>query len=468
MHKSIFREYDIRGKVDSEFKIDQVYYLTHAIAYYFLKHDKDVKSVVVGMDGRTHSPAIKEQLCKALLDSGLDVVFIGVCPSPVLYFALHTLPVQAGLMITASHNTKEYNGIKILLGKHSVWGKQIQEIYEYFKERREVAALEQGEMSYYPIIKDYVAWMVQHFAALKDMSLSAIVDCANGAAGTVLPELVEAMQWKYVTLLFPEVDGTYPNHEADPTIEANMQELKKRLATTDAQVGVGLDGDCDRMAAMTKNGFLVPGDQLLAVFAVSVLKKHPQATVVCDIKSSSGLIELLEQHGAHPIISPSGHSWIKDTMKKNNAILAGELSCHFFFKDDYFGYDDGIYAMMRLFKLLEETGKSLQELLTVFPKRVSSMEYRIDCPEEKKKEIIQALKNAFAQRSDVQLLTIDGVRATMNNGWGIVRPSNTQPVLSMRFESDSESGLKNVKQEFFDVLKNYFNATRLKKELELD
>ncbi len=467
MHKSIFREYDIRGKVDSELMIDEVYDLTRAIAYYFVKHDKDVKTVAVGMDGRTHSPAIRDQVCKALIDSGLNVVFIGVCPSPVLYFALRTLPVQAGLMITASHNTKEYNGLKICLRTRSVWGKQIQEIYGYFKEGRQVAALEQGEMSEHLVIPEYIAWMVKHFPHLKGMSLSVIVDCANGAAGTVLPQLVKAMQWDNVQLLYPEVDGSYPNHEADPTVEENMQDLKKLLATTDAQVGVGLDGDCDRMAAMTKNGFLVPGDQLLAVFAQSIIKKYPDLVVVCDIKSSSGLIQLVQALGGQVVVSPSGHSWIKETMKKHDALLAGELSCHFFFGDRYFGYDDGIYAMMRLFELLVESGKSLQELLTIFPKKVSSPEYRIPCPEDKKHEIVQAIKDEFSKRADIQLLTIDGVRATMDYGWGIVRPSNTQPVLSMRFESDSDQGLQHVKQNFFAVLKKYFDLAKLKEQLEL-
>jgi len=498
----IFKEYDIRGVVGRELLVDQVYDLTRAILFYMHEEKPDLKTIAVGMDGRLHSQAIKDEMCRAIQDSGMDVLFVGMCPSPVLYFALHTQPVDAGLMITASHNAKEYNGIKICLGKESVWGTQIQEIKELYKQKKQIVSAARGAYEERLIIPVYVDWLAKHFSHLVDMPLAAVVDCANAAGGTVLPALVGRMQWPNVTVLFAEVDGNYPNHEADPTVEENMEDVKRILmkengsfpqdfgtgiqdelplktslfakASPDASgrtdwkpvLGIGLDGDCDRMAAMTRAGFLVPGDQLLALFAQQVVKDNPGAAVVFDIKSSSGLAEVLEQLHAKPILSATGHSNIKQAMKKSNALLGGELSCHFFFHDRYFGYDDGIYAMMRLFEILSQSDKTLEQLLMVFPKKFSSREYRIACREEDKKAIIQTVHDFFAKRSDAELVTIDGVRATMPEGWGIVRSSNTQPVISMRFESDSSNGLQVVKQLFIDALTPYYTDSQLQELLK--
>lgn len=464
----IFREYDIRGKVGSELVIDQVYDLTRAILFYLHQQNPEVKTVAVGMDGRVHSEEIKKEVCRAIQDSGMNALFIGMCPSPVLYFAMHTLPVDAGLMITASHNPKEYNGIKICLGKEAVWGKQIQEIKELYKQKKQIPAPSKGTYEEYILIPTYIDWLAKHFNDLVGMDLAVAVDCGNAAGGMVLPLLVERMQWQNVTLLCSEVDGNYPNHEADPTVEENMQDVKSILKLDSSKttgrrpvLGIGLDGDCDRMAAMTQSGFLVPGDQLLAIFASQVLKENPGAAVVFDIKSSSALIEILEQWHAKPVLSATGHSLIKQAMKKSNALLGGELSCHFFFHDRYFGYDDGIYAMMRLFEILSKTDKTFEQLLMVFPKKFSSREFRVACQEQDKKAIIATVHDFFAKRPDVKLITIDGVRVNMQGGWGIVRASNTQPVMSMRFESDSPRGLEVVKQLFIDALAPYYTQQEL-------
>jgi len=467
MKDTIFREYDIRGKVDDEFIIGQAYTLARAIAYYFVQQKPDVKVLAVGMDGRTHSRAFKEEITRGLIDSGLDVVFIGICPSPVLYFALHQLPVDGGLMITASHNPKEYNGIKMSLGKDPVWGNQIAAIRDAYKEKKQVNASDVGTMREQEVVPLYIDWLTKHFEHLKDMPISAVIDCGNGAAGTVLPELIHAMRWSHVQLLYPEVDGTYPNHEADPTHEPNMADVKKLLATSAVSIGMGLDGDCDRMAPMTKTGELVLGDKLLALFAQPILQEYPGATIVFDIKSSSGLIELLEQWGATPCVSATGHTNIRDQMKKHNALLGGELSCHFFFRDRYFGYDDGIYAICRLFELLIHTGKSLEQLLAVFPRKYSSLEYRIACPDEKKQSIVERVTNFFFAYPGARILMLDGVRVTMAYGWGIVRASNTQPMLSLRFESDCEEGLKKIKSDFIKVLAHDFDVDMLKTELDV-
>lgn len=467
MIDAIFREYDIRGKVGSEFDIDQMYDLARAVAYYFIEHNPHVRTVAVGMDGRTHSPQIKDELVRGLIDSGLDVLFVGLCTSPALYFALYNCDVQAGLMITASHNPAEYNGLKICLGRDSVWGTQVKEIRDLYKNKKHVNADRIGTVTEQPIVPIYIDWLVNHFPQLKGMPLSIVIDCGNGAGGTVIPELVRRMEWPHVRLLYCEVDGSYPNHEADPVKEKNMMEVKQLLHNTDAQLGIGLDGDADRMVPMTKNGFLVPGDQLLAIFSQDVLKKIPKSSIVFDIKSSSGLSELITKWGGVPCMSPSGHAIVKDQMKQHHAILGGELSCHFFFKDVYFGYDDGIYAMLRLFALLQETHESLDVLLQLFPKKYSSLEIRIECPDEKKYAIVESVRDYFKKRSDVSLIVIDGARVATEYGWGIVRVSNTQPVLSMRFEGNSPEGLIRIKQEFLAALAPHFDSMVLKKELGL-
>lgn len=463
----IFREYDIRGKVGTEVIIDQAYDLARAIAYYFKQRNPAVRAIAVGMDGREHSPILKEKLCAGLIDSGMDVVFIGVCPSPALYFALHTMPVDAGVMITASHNPKEYNGFKICIGHDSVWGKQIAHIRDLFKKRAALPMAHKGTLREQPIVEPYIAWMVEHFPDLVGMQLPVVIDCGNGAAAAVIPGLIKAMRWPYITLLCGTIDGTNPNHEADPTKEANMLDVRAALATGDAVVGIGFDGDADRMAPMTKTGRLVAGDELLALFSEQVLKEFPGTTVVIDIKASSALVELVNRWGGKPVLSPSGHAIIKEHMKKTGARIGGELSCHFNFADHYFGFDDGIYAGLRLLSLLKSTGKTLEELLTIIPKRYGSFEIRMPCPEDKKLEIIATMKEVFAQRPEASLMTLDGVRVEMPYGWGIIRPSNTQPMLSIRFESASPEGLNKIKHDFLQALKPYFDQEFLRKYLEI-
>jgi phosphomannomutase/phosphoglucomutase len=463
----IFREYDIRGKVGTELDINQVYDLARAIAYYFVQHNPDIRTVAVGMDGRTSSPQIKDELVRGLNDSGLDVLFVGLCTSPALYFALYTCDVQAALMITASHNPGEYNGLKICLAKALVWGTQVKIIRDLFKEKKHINATRVGIVKDEPIVPAYIEWLANHFPQLIGMPLSVVIDCGNGAGGSVIPDLVKRMQWPNIKQLYCEVDGTYPNHEADPVKAENMNDVKKILHETDIQLGIGLDGDADRMVPMTKKGFLVPGDQVLALFAQQVLAKHPGTAVVFDIKSSSGLSELIKKWGGKPCMSPTGHAIVKDHMRQHHALLGGELSCHFFFKDTYFGYDDGIYAMLRLFALLQDTHQTLDELLTVFPKKYSTREIRIECPDDKKNGVVQAVREHFRKRTDVSLLEIDGARVDTDYGWGIVRVSNTQPALSMRFEANTPEGLVRIKELFIEALAPHFDRAYLHKELGL-
>jgi phosphomannomutase/phosphoglucomutase len=456
MPKVIFREYDIRGKVGDELKIDQVYDLGLALAFYIQQKKPQARTIVVGMDGRVHSPEIKHELVRALRESGFDIIFIGVCHSPALYFALHTQGYDAGVMITASHNPKEYNGLKICLGTTSVWGKAIQELYALYARNARVKIEHTGSYAERAILPAYIDWLVNHFPKLRNMQLSAVIDCGNGAGGSVIPDLVKAMNWQHVKVLFPEVDGSYPNHEADPVHAENMQDVKRVLETSDIMVGVGLDGDADRMAPMTKDGRLVSGDLLLGIFAQSA-SLPAESAVVCDVKSSFALLDRLKELRLQPVLSPSGHSIIKDIMKQHDAPLGGELSCHFFFHDRYFGYDDGVYAMLRLFETIQEV--SLDTLLLVYPKMYTSDEYRIPCDENKKQLVVQTVKDIFAQKEHAECITIDGVRAAMPYGWGLIRASNTQPVLSMRFESTTAEGLVKIKKDFIHALAPFYDAT---------
>ena len=469
MKPHIFREYDIRGIVGQEFAIDEMHDLTRAILTYFKQQHPETTTVAVGMDGRTHSPAIKEHVITALTDSGLNVIDIGVCPTPVLYFSLFNTDCDAGLMITASHNPKEYNGIKICLNKKSVWGKQIQEIRTIFEGKTFYAHTgEKGSVLEQPMVPTYVSWLGEHFSHLKGKKLGAVIDCGNGAAGTVIPLLVKEMQWQDVEVLYPEVDGDFPNHEADPTSYKNMEDVSQALRTNPTlSIGIGLDGDCDRMAPMTKAGYLVPGDELLAIYSKQILASHPNASIVYDIKSSDGLRELIDTYGGKGIVSPCGHSIIKESMIKHNALLAGELSCHFFFSDTYFGYDDGIYAFLRLIDIMVKEDTTLDTLLNDFPEKVSSPEFRIACSEEQKEAIIAGVQKHFEQLNDASLITIDGVRAKLPYGWGLARASNTQAVLCLRFESDTEVGLARVKQNFIEALTPFFDPDILAHEVEL-
>lgn len=469
MNPCIFREYDIRGLIGQELLIDECYDLGKALITYLAQKNPSSNSIIIGRDGRSHSKIIFDEFSKAAMDLGFDVINLGLVPTPVAYFAVKRFKNPAMLMITASHNPKEYNGIK-------VWGasgSQIQEIRKIYENKIFYTAKSQNSgiiINKHEIINEYINYLTTEFAHIKGSTIKALVDSGNGAAGAVVPQLIQAMGWKNVKQIFSEVDGNFPNHEADPTTIENMQfAINELKSNPDLEIGIGFDGDCDRMCPITKSGKLVSGDRLLTIFAKPVLQAHPNATIVFDIKSSSCLIEALTKWGANPLISPSGHSIIKDAMIKHNAKLAGELSCHFFFNDRYFGYDDGIYAMMRLIEILEKEHRSLDDLLNEIPTKESTAEIKIKCAtEDDKKIIVEKVKKILAARKDVQAITIDGIRAQMSYGWGLLRASNTQPALILRFESDSKEGLKQVKSDFYDALKPHFDEKFLIKKLEIE
>src|SRR5436190_14999546 len=455
MKNVVFRQYDIRGIVGEELIIEEVYELARAVAYYVTEKNPKFKTVMIGMDAREHSPAIKEQLSRGFIDSGIDVILVGICTTPMIYFATYTMPIDGAIMITASHNPKEYNGLKICLGKETLWGEQIRTIGTLFNEKKHIVTEHKGSYAEQSIKDAYIEWHTNEFKHLKDMSLPIVVDCGNGTAGAVIPDIIHAMSWKNVHLLCADVDPQFPNHTADPTVERNMEDVKLAIQETQSIVGIGFDGDADRMGAMTHKGELIGGDKLLAVFAQPMVKKHPGMKVVCNVVCSAGLGEVLSQWGAETIIAPVGRSIIEETMHEHHALLGGETSCHFFFKDRHFGYDDGIYAMFRLLEIMQKSGKNLAQLLEIFPQKVTSPEYRISCAEEIKYAIVNEIKGLFFQHKQYQIQSIDGVKVITDYGWGLIRASNTQPLLSIRFEANTVKDLNHIKEDFVVVLCNY-------------
>jgi len=457
INDNVFREYDIRGIVGQDLPIEATYDLARAIAAYFVQCKPDIRQIAVAMDGRTHSPAIKELVCKAITDSGINVIFLGTCPTPAMYFSQHTTNAEAGIMITASHNPKEYNGFKLVLNKQSVCGSQIKEIRTLYKNKAVITAQIKGSVTDSPIHKSYIAWLVNQFADLKGLNMPIVLDCGNGVAGTIIPDLVQELGWNNVTILFAEIDGTYPNHDADPTIEKNMEDVKRVLLTTACKLGLGFDGDADRVAAMTKEGVLIPGDKLLALLAKPIIHTYPGATIVCDVTSSSALHSVVECWGGHCCMVPTGHASIKSAMKKEHAVLGGELSGHFTFADRYFGFDDGIYTALRLIEYLYTSKQTLSDLIKELPQLFSSPSIRIPCECLHVPEMIQTVKTYFEKQPDTTLLTIDGIRVTTPYGWGLIRASNTQPVISLRFESNTAEGLEKIKHDFAKLLAPYFD-----------
>ena len=446
---SIFREYDIRGVVGEE--------LTPALAekigraYGSLAVRAGAKAVAVGRDGRTSAMQMREALLKGLLGCGLDVVDIGICPTPLLYYALFTLPVGGGVMITASHNPPQYNGFKLCLGRDSMHGAAIQALKADI-DRGRFESGGPGHVSDHPIIPDYMAYMKKSFAGVKAEKLHAIVDCGNGMGGLVGPDALRLLGCR-VTGMYEDVDGRFPNHHPDPTVAANLQDLIKKVRETNADVGVAYDGDADRIGAVDEKGDILWGDKLLVLYARDVLQHKPGATIISEVKASQVFYDDVVKHGGRAIMWKAGHSLIKAKMKEEKSALAGEMSGHMFFADRYFGYDDAGYASCRLIEILAKAGRPLSTLLADLPPTVSTPEIRVDCPDDVKFKVVEEAKKQLAREH--KIIDIDGVRVLFPDGWGLIRASNTQPALVLRFEATSEPALKRIREIVESQVKQY-------------
>ena len=440
----LFREYDLRGIVGQE--------LTEPIAeqvgraYCTYVKDRGVKTISVGRDGRLSSPMLHRALVRGLLSGGLNVIDIGICPSPLVYFSLFTLSVHGGIMSTGSHNAAEYNGFKICVGKEAIHGEAIQELRRVMDSGRFVSGA--GVLSEHPILPDYLAYIKKSFSAVRAERLHVVIDCGNGVAALVAKQALELLGCK-VTGLYCDLDGRFPNHHPDPTVLENLSDLIQAVKEHKADVGIGYDGDADRIGTVDEQGEVLWGDRLMVVYSRDVLAACPGSTIISEVKASQSLYDDIAKHGGRPIMWKTGHSLIKAKMKEESAVLAGEMSGHMFFADRYFGYDDAVYASCRLIEILAKGTQPLSALVADLPKTVVTPEIRVDLPDSIKFDVVQRIRNRFegylkskqglgpSQLMLRDLVTIDGVRAVFEHGWGLIRASNTQPALVLRFEATS-------------------------------
>jgi phosphomannomutase/phosphoglucomutase len=447
---ALFREYDIRGIVGTELTEDMAERIGRA--YGSLAVRAGAKAVAVGRDGRTSAMQMRAALLNGLLGCGLDVVDVGVCPTPLLYYALFTLPVGGGVMITASHNPPEYNGFKLCLGKDSMHGDAIQALKDDIEKGRFETG--RGTVSEHPIIPDYMAYIRKSFAHVKAGTLHVVVDCGNGMGGPVGPAALRLLGCR-VTGMYEEIDGRFPNHDPDPTVTANLQDLIKKVRETKADIGIAYDGDADRIGAVDEHGDILWGDRLLVLYARDILSAKPGSTVISEVKASQSLYDDIRRRGGRPIMWKTGHSLIKAKMKTEKAALAGEMSGHMFFADRYFGYDDAIYASCRLIEILARSGRPLSALLADLPATSVTPEIRVDCPDAVKFDLVSKVQARLMERAKSghsakgpairDVITIDGVRVVFEDGWGLIRASNTQPALVLRFEASSPDRLAAIR-----------------------
>ncbi len=460
MQKHIFNKYDIRGMVGTELDLAHVEQLAHAIVSFYQKKQPNISSIAVGMDGRIHSMEIYQKVAHVVISRGLNVHFLGICPTPVFVFGLYNLPVQAGIMITGSHHIKEYNGFKLYLNKQSVWGDQIQEIYQLFVQANTATAITLGKIIPAPIIDQYVESIWADFSYLSQYDFSMIIDCGNGVVGPVLQKIIQKMKWKHVVCLHEAIDGQFPAHTPDPLEIDTMKDLQQAVRRTAGAFGIGFDGDASRMLAMEHTGSMVLGDRLLALFAQNILQDKKRAVIVYDVKSSKLVSEVIEQQGGIAIVSSTGAPLVKNMMDQYGAVLGGEMSGHYFFKDRHPGYDDGIYALCRLLELLVRERKSLHDLLDTLPKKYSSYEIRIPCSDQQKYEIVKSVHDAVLSHKNWHISSIDGMRAETEYGWGLLRACHSQSMVSFRCEAQSQQNLEKVKKEFQELLRPYV-ATKI-------
>ncbi|NOY52983.1 MAG: phosphomannomutase/phosphoglucomutase [Deltaproteobacteria bacterium] len=439
MNPGIFRAYDIRGIVGKDLDGSVAERIGRAYGTYVAV--KGVRTVSVGRDGRLSSEELASSLIEGLCAAGLDVIDVGLCPTPLLYFSLFHLPVDGGIMVTGSHNPPDYNGFKICVGKETIHGEEIQKIRKVI----EAGKFEEGKGKRISgeIIPDYLAHQRKSFQGLTGgPSLRVVVDAGNGTAATVAPSLLSDLGCDVIPL-FCEIDGNFPNHFPDPTVPENLVSLIAKVRETSADFGVAYDGDADRIGIVDDQGAIVWGDQLMILFGREILKRTPGATFISEVKCSQVMYDDLRSKGGNPIMWKTGHSLIKSKMKETGAALAGEMSGHIFFADRYYGYDDAIYATCRLVEILKASGRRVSELLSDLPKTFATPEIRRECSEKKKFGIVEAAKERFAR--EFEIIDVDGVRILFKDGaWGLIRASNTQPVLVLRFEAKSEARLKEV------------------------
>ncbi len=432
----IFREYDVRARVGFDLDSDGVFRLGQALGTYFRRQGK--RRIAVGRDCRESSPEWRDRLVEALAASGCQVLDVGVCPTPVLYFGVRNLEAEGGVIITASHNPPEFNGFKICNGYHTIFGDEIQELYRLAQAGEFISGA--GVVEHRDIMPAYQSYLTQNLNITRPLRLG--MDGGHGTAGPVAVTLMRKLGCE-VWPLYCEMDGRFPVHQPDPTVEANLVDLQNLVREQRLDLGVAYDGDGDRLGVVGPGGEIIWGDQLLVLFARDILRRHPGATIIGEVKCSQRLYDDVARHGGRPLMWKTGHSLIKQKMQEEKALLAGEMSGHIFFADRYFGFDDAIYATGRLLEVLSDTGKTVTELLADLAPAVVTPEIRRDCPDEVKFQVVEGIKARLAGKFPV--VEIDGVRLLHPHGWGLVRASNTQPALVLRFEARTPEQLEEIK-----------------------
>jgi phosphomannomutase/phosphoglucomutase len=435
---TIFREYDIRGVVDRDLTEEAVHLVGKALGTRI--REAGGRKAAVGRDARLSGPMFAAAMISALRSTGVDVLDLGIVPTPLTYFAAHTAGVDGICMVTGSHNPPEYNGLKVGLGSATYHGEGIQALRRLAESGK--FAEGEGSLAPYDVVTPYRAFVQQNLA-LGRRRLKVVVDAGNGTGGVVAVPLFEALGFEVVPL-FVEMDGRFPNHHPDPTVEANLEHLKAKVKETGADVGIAYDGDADRVGAVDEKGNVLWGDQIMILFARAVLAEEPGAAIVGEVKCSMSLYDDIARHGGRAIMWKAGHSLIKAKMKEEKALLAGEMSGHIFFAHRWFGFDDGIYSSARLLELLTRTSAPLSALLADVPRTESTPELRVDCPEDKKFEVVRRAQEWFKARYEA--VTVDGVRVVFPDGWGLVRASNTQPLLVLRFEARTRERLEEIER----------------------
>ncbi len=443
---SIFRAYDIRGIVGQTLSTETAYWIGRAVGAQSLSQGEP--NVCVGRDGRLSGPELIAHLIKGLYDSGCHVSDVGLVPTPALYYAAHVLEGRTGVMLTGSHNPRDYNGFKIVIAGDTLANEQILALHERIKQNNLPPG--KGSVTRVDILNRYASRITNDVVLAR--RLKVVVDCGNGAAGVIAPQLIEALNCDVIPL-FCEVDGNFPNHHPDPGKPENLQDLIAKVRESGADLGLAFDGDGDRVGVVTNAGSVVYPDRLLMLFARDVVKRNPGADIIFDVKCTRRLIPLIQEYGGRPVMWKTGHSLIKKKMKESGALLAGEMSGHIFFKERWFGFDDGIYSAARLLEILSQEKLSAEELFQTFPNDLSTPEINIKVTETSKFSIVQALERD-AQWGNANLTSIDGVRVDYPKGWGLVRASNTTPVLVLRFEAETEAELQRIKDVFHTQLKN--------------
>ncbi len=437
MNRDIFREYDIRGLVGTDLTDDVVRDIGRAFAAYMAARGKTKASV--GRDCRLSSDRFGALVVEGMVEGGLSVTDLGVVPTPLFYFSLFNLDVEGGIMVTGSHNPPEYNGFKVAFGKSTLFGPQVQEIGDIIERRGFVTGL--GDVSVYSGIRDdYYTYLRKNIDIGK--GLKVVIDAGNGTGGQVACPIMEEMG-QFVTPLFCNMDGHFPHHFPDPTVEKNLEQLRAAVLRESADLGIGYDGDADRIGVVDNEGNVIWGDYLMLIFARDILARNQGAAFVSEVKCSKNLFDDIVRRGGTAVMWKAGHSLIKQKMKETNALFGGEMSGHMFFADRFFGYDDAIYASLRLLEILARDTRKLSEFLKDLPPTWSTPEIRFDCPESMKFDVVRRITEYY--RSRFRIVDTDGVRVMLPDGWGLVRASNTQAILVLRFEADSAQALERIR-----------------------